>query len=111
MRRRSSLGATGSPCIYMGIIAVALPRILLLVRGMASATSTLPKPREPLSNRHRQLCASNIPLVVQVQARIQEEAKQRERAQAADELAAEPSASEAGLAGQSSQGTRLAWAT
>ena len=75
-----------------------------------SVTSTLPKPHEPLSNRSAQLCASNIPLGVQVQARIQQEASQRERAQAADELAAEPYASEAGLAGQSSQGTRLAWA-
>ena len=45
---------------------------------------------------------------MQVQARIQQEAQQRERAQAADELAAELSTSEAGFAVQSSQGGCLA---
>ncbi len=47
---------------------------------------------------------------MQVQARIQQEAQQRERAQAADELASEPSASEAGLTVQLSQGALLALA-
>ena len=111
MRRRSYLGANGSPCNTFWASLLWLWLVLLFFMFLlVSVTHHLPRPHKPLSIGSRPLSASSLPLVVQVQARIQQEAQQRERAQAADELAAELSTSETGLAVQSSQGGCLALA-